>query len=378
MGFVILNSPSDVSWYSIVFDAMVLAFLATAVSAAVRGWRRGRRDYALLLIVAPFYGMSLEISGMLTHKSYLQGDFLVMFNFTQWEAFHGSTNVPLYVPLFYPAFLFFGYKLAETMGIRSNWRRAVAGGAFMGLLDVCYIIQGGLRHVVWWTWRPWEMYQLWQGWPGIDLWWEMTWGALLFWMVLTVTPRVNRWFDDEPLRTRANRLKAFVAVPAGLVIALNVVGPVLMIPAATIAKAGGEYWPATAVLASGFAAVLLLSPKQPIRRVDRTVATLAAIYGTAFVPMIVGNIIQDGQVRSGARPLDPMPDPRVYVPLQIAALVGILAATTYPRWARRSDRNSGCVGVPTLRSTPAAEAARGVVTNGTEEQCEPDAATVDS
>jgi hypothetical protein len=138
-----------------------------ALANAVIEFRRGVRIYAFVFVSALVYGLVLELAGMASLNMYVQGNFVVMLNFPAIPLFAGTTAMPLYVSLFYPVIFSIGFKIVEALGITSRWKAAATGGLFMIALDAAYIIEGNLRHVVWWTWRAdFVMFQYWLGWPG--------------------------------------------------------------------------------------------------------------------------------------------------------------------------------------------------------------------
>jgi hypothetical protein len=57
---------------------------------------------------------------------YQQGDFAVMINWPALPLWHGATMMPAYVLIFYPVFLFTGFKVVESLSIEKRWQAAVA------------------------------------------------------------------------------------------------------------------------------------------------------------------------------------------------------------------------------------------------------------
>lgn len=206
MELVIINNPATIGWQANLLDLVLLVMFASAVVYAIAQWRRGVRAYVTLLVAAFFYGVVLELGGMALLNMYVQGDFTVMLNFRALAPFQGTTAMPFYVLIFYPVFLFTGFKVVEAWGITRRWQAAVTGGLFMVAFDAPYIIEGGLRHVVWWTWRSdFPMFQYWLDWPLVDLCWQATWDAMFFYLMLWALPHIDR-------RRRGGRRE----VPAGL------------------------------------------------------------------------------------------------------------------------------------------------------------------
>ncbi|WP_068271583.1 hypothetical protein [Aldersonia kunmingensis] len=200
MSPVIINDPFDLPWQTNVYDTLILALFVAAVINAVRQYRRGTRMYAFVLASALVYGIVLELAGMATLNMYLQGDFAIMLNFPAIPLFAGTTAMPLYVTLFYPVIFTVGFKVVEALGIEKNWQAAITGGLFMIFLDAPYIIEGNLRHVVWWTWdTDFIMFQFWEGWPLADMAWQAIWGSAFYFLMLHARPRLDG--DIDPWTT---------------------------------------------------------------------------------------------------------------------------------------------------------------------------------
>jgi hypothetical protein len=193
MSPIIINNPADLPWQTNLFDALMLSIFVSAVVNAVVQFRRGVRMYAFVLVSALVYGIVLELAGMATLNMYLQGNFVVMLNFPAIPLFSGTTAMPLYVTLFYPVIFSIGFKIVETLGIINRLKATATGGLFMIALDAPYIIEGNLRHIVWWTWRSdFVMFQYWLGWPLVDMAWESLWGAAFYYLMLGARPH-GRW-----------------------------------------------------------------------------------------------------------------------------------------------------------------------------------------
>jgi hypothetical protein len=329
--FIRINNPLDVSWYHTLLDLTLLTCLIMAVAYSVRALRRGRRDYALLLVTGFFYGLLTELSGMIWHHSYTQGEFVVMLDFTKFELFAQSTAMPAYVPILYPTMLFLAYKLIESLGIVRPWQRALAGGVVMALIDAPYAIQGGLPHVVWWTWRPWEMYQFWMDWPLLDLWWRLTWDSVIFWIVYRSTPLVDFWYAKPGSSPLAAHLKALLVLPLCIAVVVNVVGPVLHLPGAIPTMFGVQQAPLVTLLGVIVAAVFLLAEKRPRPEVDGITVTTVSVFLASMTAMVVGNIVHEGRFT----------DYILVESVAIAILVVVLIAAQVTSRHHRSSRVPG-------------------------------------
>lgn len=322
MSPVIFNNPFDIIWQTNLVDVMFLTIFVLAVAYAGVQWRRGRRIYATVLVAAFVYGVVLELGGMATLNMYTQGEFAAMLNFPALMLFEGTTQMPSYVLIFYPVFLFVGFKVVEALGITKTWQAAITGGLFLVAFDAPYIIEGGLRHVVWWTWHTdFEMFQFWLGWPLIDLCWQATWDALFFYLMLRALPHVDgsagqRW-------SNAKALGVFAPLSAAAVIAA---GPFLLAPLTAVTYLGGPQWPVVVVLILAYltiAAVALRSAVPPARRLEPITAWTVGIYVAGFVAMVVANVVHEGGLT-------------LYIVVQAAGLAAVCGLALFPVIARRS------------------------------------------
>lgn len=316
---VIVNNPADLPWQTNLFDALMFGLFVAAVVNAIVKHRQGMRIYSFVVASGLVYGIILELAGMATLNMYLQGDFAVMINFPAIPLFAGTTAMPLYVTLFYPVIFTLGYKVVEGIGVTERWRAAASGGLFMIMLDAPYIIEGNLRHIVWWTWdSDFIMFQYWLGWPLVDMFWQSTWGATFYYLVLTARPyldgrRVPRWSTPRALLARA---------PLAAVSVL-VIGTVLMLPLIAVTFMTGVQWPVLVLLVAALAAITasgLRGARPPTRRIDRVTLGMATAYVVAFAAMVVGNIVHENGVP-------------FYVVVQALGLIGVVAFVTFPMWS---------------------------------------------
>ncbi|OBK82454.1 hypothetical protein A5649_08955 [Mycolicibacter heraklionensis] len=321
MNFLIINNPAQLPWQTIVYDSLVFVLFVSAVINAVIEFRRGVRMYAFVLVAALFYGVVLELAGMATLNMYQQGDFLVMLNFPVLPLFEGTTAMPLYVTLFYPVIFSVGFKVIEALGIATRWKAAVAGGMFMILLDAPYIIEGNLRHVVWWTWRAdFSLFQYWLGWPLVDMAWQAVWGMVFYYLMLGARSRVDGAVGERWTAGRAFGVEAPVRAVSVLVI-----GTLLLSPLTIWTFLVGRQWPFMVVLVTVFAVITisaLRSATPPSGRPDGLLSAWIALYVVAFGAMIIANVMRDGTVS-------------LYVVVQALGLVGVVAMATFQLWARR-------------------------------------------
>jgi hypothetical protein len=223
LSFIVINNPAHLPWQTNLFDVLMLTmFLSVAVYSGVQ-FRRGRRIYAVLLTAAIVYGVVLELAGVATLNMYVQGNFLVMINWTAIPLWKGTTMMPFYVVMFYPVILLTGFKVVEALGIRKRWQAAATGGLFMIALDAPYVIEGNLRHVAWWTWDPnFKLFQYWVGWPLADMCWQGLRDALFLCIMLWAAPRIDAridapapWSNARAFGVFAPLVAAYAAIAAG-------------------------------------------------------------------------------------------------------------------------------------------------------------------
>lgn len=323
---ILVKNPFDLPWQTVLYDLLVtLLFIAVVAHAAVQ-FRRGTRVYALVVAAAFAYGIVLELAGMATLNMYVQGDFTVMLNFPAFPLFEGTTAMPSYVSLFYPVIFTIGYKIVESLGIITRWQAAVTGGLFMVFMDAPYIIEGNLRHVVWWTWDPdFTLFQLWVGWPLADMLWQATFGATFFYLVLRCLPHIDG--DTE----RWSTAKLFGVAPL-ISLGVLIIGPVLMSPLTLATFTIGQQWPVVAPMMAAMLAVTILAlrtAEPPRPTTDRFTTWLVGAYTVTFAAMILANFVHEGGLT-------------MYTVVQTIGLIGMTVFASFPRWApRRTMRATG-------------------------------------
>ena len=324
MDLIVFNNIGDLPWQTTLCDLMLLAMFVAAVGYSVTRFRQGIRIYAVVLIAATIYGLVLELAGMATLDMYQQGDFAVMIN---WEAFplwENTTMMPAYVLIFYPVFLFTGFKVVESLGIQKRWQAAVVGGLFMIALDAPYIVEGNLAHIVWWTWDPdFTLFQYWVGWPLVDLCWHGIWDALFLYLVLWARPRIDVP-ADVPAR-RWSSAKVFGAFPPLVAATVLIVGPLLLSPLTVVTLLGAPQWPVAALLVAGYVgvAIVALRAARPAGHEPFTVA-MVSVYAAAMAAMVIANIGHEGGITT-------------YIVVQVVGLVAVAALTLFPLWGYRGS-----------------------------------------
>jgi hypothetical protein len=328
VNLIVFNNPAQLPWQTNLCDLMLLTMFAAAVVYSVTRFRRGRRIYAAVLTAAFIYGLVLELAGMATLNMYQQGDFAVMINWPAFPLWHGTTMMPAYVLIFYPVFLFTGFKVVESLGIEKRWQAAVTGGLFMIAMDAPYIIEGNLRHVVWWTWDPnFRFFQYWVGWPVLDLCWQGIWDAVFIYILLWARPRI-----DATAKGRVSRwsdAKALGAFPLLAALAVLVIGPILMSPVTIVSALGGPQWPVVLLLVLGYTAVAItaLATARPLFSVERFTVAVVFVYVTCLAAMVIGNITYEGALTQ-------------YIVVQTVGLVVMSALAVFPTLASRKRGES--------------------------------------
>jgi len=325
MGLLRVNHFSDISGYAHALDLFFVVAFLYILNYSIREFRRGNRFYLVATVTAIIYGFVLEVSGMLWHASYTQGEFWLMWDFRQFEAFKDSTDMPFYVPLFYPVWLITALKLIEPLGIRNPAPRAIAIGVAGLLMYTPYILMA--PHVGWWEWHEWRMYQLWMGWPLLDGLWELTWHALLFWMLFRVFPKLDGYYQRND--NRAN-LKALLLWPFAVALAVNIIGPILMMPASVptvvLEAQGFRHYPIVVLYALVAGTILLFSQKdiQPCYFTAKDLF-LPLLYLITFTAMTVYRLEAEGGFRD-------------YLLVQAMGLYACAMLLYYPRYCYARHR----------------------------------------
>lgn len=264
---LVFNSPLRLGWKNNAAEALNLGLFAVFAWYSIVQFRRNNRVYAFVMVTALIYGVSLELMGMATVNLYTQGPFTVMLNFPVIPLFEGTTAMPLYVSIYYPVIFMTGFKVLEGLGIATRWRAAVAGGLFLICQEAPFVIQGGLTDVRWFTWRHDPMLQFFMGWPLVDMYWQITWGTVFFYLVLRARANIDGAATAQRWST-GRALGLWAPVVAAAVI---VVGCILFAPIILAKVTIGRHWPVLAVLVAGYLVVTVtaLRAAQPRRGASR-------------------------------------------------------------------------------------------------------------
>jgi hypothetical protein len=322
MNLIVLNNPADLPWQTNLYDLVLLTMFLSAVVYSIVQFRRGRRIYSVVLVAAIIYGLMLELAGMATLNMYHQGEFAVMINWPAFPLWQGTTMMPSYVLILYPAFLFTGFKVVQALGIEKRWQAAIVGGLFMIALDAPYMTEGPLRHVGWWTWDPnFEYFQYFAGWPLLDLCWQGTWEALFLYVMLWSLPRIDA---GENGAARWSNAKALGAFPPLAALTVLVIGPFLLLPVTGVTALGGPQWPVVALLVAAYTAVAVVALRTATTAgsVEPVTAIIVFGYVASFAAMVIENIVYEGRLTQ-------------YIVVQIIALIAVSGLALFPLNAGR-------------------------------------------
>jgi hypothetical protein len=322
MNLIVLNNPADLPWQTNLYDMVLLIMFLSAVAYCVVQFRRGRRIYSVVLVAAIIYGLVLELAGMATLNMYHQGHFAVMINWPAFPLWQGTTMMPSYVLILYPAFLFTGFKVIEALGIEKRWHAAIVGGLFLIALDAPYMIEGPLRHVQWWTWDPnFKYFQYFVGWPLLDVCWQGTWEALFLYVMLWGLQRIDVGENGGARWSNAKALGMFPPLAALTVLAI---GPFLLLPVTGVTALGGPQWPVVALLIAAYiaVAVIALRTARPTGSVEPVTAIVVFVYVANFAAMVIENIVHEGRLTE-------------YILVQIIALIAVTGLALFPLNAAR-------------------------------------------
>jgi len=142
MAYEFVSFHSDVgddTFYAV--QALMLGGAALSLVHAMRERRRTGSTAALLTLAGCFvYGLVVDISAYYTSSSFRHGQFTVMFL---------NNRLPLYIALFYPAFLYTIFMTVRRF-VLPPWIEAFGAGFYGG---VTYLIFDNLGPLLrWWRW----------------------------------------------------------------------------------------------------------------------------------------------------------------------------------------------------------------------------------
>ena len=140
--FVWFNPPSALlDWSFLAIESILLIGTVCAVLHALRHRRQTGSPSALLTLLACFlYGLLIDIASYYTVENFWHGEFSVMFLYNR---------LPLYIALFYPAFIYHAYMTIRRYGF-PPLVEAVSVGFYGGLTYLIFDNAGPMLN--WWIW----------------------------------------------------------------------------------------------------------------------------------------------------------------------------------------------------------------------------------
>jgi hypothetical protein len=142
--FISFNAPSELlDWSFLVIELILVVGIVCAIIHAVAHARKTGGNSALLTLGAAFYyGVLMDMFGYYGPESFWHGEFSVMFLYNR---------LPLYIALFYPAFMYHSYMLIRRYNF-SPVVEAVSVGFYAGLTYQIFDNLG--PQLGWWIWDP--------------------------------------------------------------------------------------------------------------------------------------------------------------------------------------------------------------------------------
>lgn len=139
---VYFNPPSALlDWSFLAIELIMLAGFLLALTHAINEYRKQGSPSALLTLLACFiYGLLIDIASYYTVESFWHGEFSVMFLYNR---------LPLYIALFYPAFLYHVYMTIRRFDF-PPLIEAIGVGFFGGLAYLLFDNLGPMCQ--WWVW----------------------------------------------------------------------------------------------------------------------------------------------------------------------------------------------------------------------------------
>ena len=229
---VYFNAPSQLKdWSFLAIEAIVLGGFLLALAHAIRYYKREGSPSALLTLLGCFlYGLLIDITSYYTVENFWHGEFSVMFLYNR---------LPLYIALFYPAFMYHAYMTIRRYNFNPI-TEAVSVGFTGGL---AYLIFDNLGPMLgWWIWETTDptTFPYLNSVPMTSYHW--------FFLFTAAFALINRWVSWEWVAAR----KSCKLIGAGVLLqplATCLVGVLLFVPYNVIAQA------ASLGLAAGFHAL---------------------------------------------------------------------------------------------------------------------------
>ena len=145
--FVTFNNPLELmDWSFMVIEIILVIGIICAIAHAIRHAKQSGSNSALLTLGACFYyGILMDMFGYYGPESFWHGEFSVMFLYNR---------LPLYIALFYPAFMYHVYMTIRRYNF-SPLIEAMSVGFYSGLTYQIFDNIG--PQLGWWIWDPVEV-----------------------------------------------------------------------------------------------------------------------------------------------------------------------------------------------------------------------------
>jgi hypothetical protein len=140
--FIYFNAPGALKdWSFLAIEAILVIGTVCALAHALRHRRETGTPSALLTLLGCFtYGLLIDIASYYTVENFWHGEFSVMFLYNR---------LPLYIALFYPAFIYHACMTIRRYGF-SPMVEAISVGFYAGLTYLIFDNLGPMLN--WWIW----------------------------------------------------------------------------------------------------------------------------------------------------------------------------------------------------------------------------------
>lgn len=142
--FISFNHPLELlDWSFLAVELMMLVGILCAIAHAIKEAKKQDHNGALLTLFACFYyGILMDMFGYYGPESFWHGEFTVMFLYNR---------LPLYIALFYPAFMYHAYMTIRRYEF-SPIVEAMCVGFYSGITYQLFDNLG--PQLGWWIWDP--------------------------------------------------------------------------------------------------------------------------------------------------------------------------------------------------------------------------------
>ena len=267
---IYFNAPGALKdWSFLAIELMLLVGTVTAVLHAMRHHRKTGTWSAVLTLIGCFtYGLLTDITAYYTVENFWHGEFSVMFLYNR---------LPLYIALFYPAFIYHACMTIRRYGF-SPLVEGISVGFYSGLT---YLIFDNLGPSLgWWIWDTEDLRTLpyLNAVPVTSYFWFFTFtGSFAF------LSRILCWEWPEKGRSGGAILAGGVALP----FATYLLGALLFVPFNLFSHSGymvqaGAFH---AVLFASAGAVFFFNYRKPTSRRDALLMIFPLVYlvGLAYL-----------------------------------------------------------------------------------------------